>query len=74
MALTSKVRDFQVMVDCVNCGKAHTLFVNSDDYNSFKTGTLMVQHAFPYLGAPERELFISRMCGLCWDQLMEEDV
>jgi len=53
---------------CVVCGKVVALRVDPEDVERWHNGTL-VQDAFPYLDAAERELLISGTCGECWSAL-----
>jgi hypothetical protein len=45
--------------------------VNSDDLQQWKDGEL-IQDAMPYLSADEREILISNICGLCFEQMFGE--
>jgi hypothetical protein len=48
---------------------ANTSFkVEPDDYFAWKDGKL-IQEAFPYLSAGQRELLISNTCEKCWEKL-----
>jgi len=57
---------------CPFCGKRHTVQVHPADYHAWEDGTL-VQEAFPYLSASERELLISGICPTCWDNMFGEE-
>jgi hypothetical protein len=48
------------------------VLVNVDDYNQWQGGKL-VQDAFPYLSADEREILISGTCGPCFDAMFSEE-
>lgn len=48
---------------CPLCGKTTHIAVNGDDYEKWQNGTL-IQRAFPYMSAEEREVLIT---GLCYD-------
>ena len=61
----------KVARQCVKCKNVHILLVNSDDFQRWKDGAL-IQDAMPYLSADERELLISSICGLCFDQMFGE--
>ena len=50
------------------CGRIVTCTVRPEDLVTYESGAL-VQVAFPYLTAAEREMFISRTCGTCWDEM-----
>ena len=66
------MRNLKIDKKCVECGKKFTLEVNQNDYDDWKSGKL-VQKAFPYLKAGERELLISGLCEDCFDKLFEDD-
>ena len=54
--------------DCVWCNKTWAVEVNSADLEEYDKGEL-VQNAFPYLTATERECLISGMCPTCQDKI-----
>ena len=58
---------------CPNCGKICSVQVHEKDLLKWKAG-MLVQNAFPYLTADEREvIFLSGFCNKCWDSLMKPD-
>lgn len=57
---------------CNMCNTKHEIWVEDDDYKSWKNGK-MCQDAFPYLDAGQREILISSICGRCFDLLFEAD-
>ena len=59
---------------CPFCGKEHAVEVSAADFWEWNDGAL-VQDAFPYLSANEREILISGICPTCWDKMFppEED-
>ena len=56
-----------VITRCPFCGRANEVEVNDIDYLDWQDGEL-VQNAFPYLSANEREMLISGICPTCWDK------
>ena len=64
----SKVRDTTILVECGECGKIFDIAVDFEDFLDWKEGEL-VQNAFPYLTANERELLLSQTCGDCCDKM-----
>lgn len=55
------------------CGRTTTATVEGSDLFRFRQGSF-VQDAFPYLTDAEREaLFISGICGVCWDDMFGDD-
>lgn len=61
-----------ITTDCPFCGKTHYIEVKAKDYLAWQDGEL-VQDAFPYLSADEREMLISGICPSCWDGMFSED-
>jgi hypothetical protein len=61
-----------ILKECVHCKVVHLIDVKQDDLIKYKDG-MHVQHAFPYLSASDRELFISNTCEPCWDKMMGEE-
>jgi hypothetical protein len=59
---------FDLMETCRECGETQVINVNADDLYAWRGGKL-IQNAFPYLSADERELMISGVCGKCFDSL-----
>ena len=58
--------------DCVRCGVTHTVMADAIDVAHWEQGAL-IQEALPYLSAGERELFISGICGACFDNMFPPD-
>ena len=58
-------KDVCVVTTCPFCGHSHEVEVNEADYWDWEDGAL-VQDAFPYLSADERELLVSGICPDCW--------
>ncbi len=54
-----------VATHCPFCGCTNGVEVNEKDYLDWQDGAL-VQDAFPYLNASEREMLISGICPTCW--------
>ena len=61
-----------VVTACPFCGHAHEVEVNENDYWDWEDGEL-VQNAFPYLSADEREMLISGIGPTCWDKMFSVD-
>lgn len=58
---------------CVMCGNASVLTVDAEDYQTWKSGTL-IQKAFIHqrLSASERELLMTGTHDACWDKMFKE--
>jgi len=61
-------KEICVVAPCPFCGGATKVEVNEKDYWDWQDGEL-VQVAFPYLSADEREALISGICSTCWDKM-----
>lgn len=64
-----------VKTKCPFCHKYHLVEVDIKDFYAWHDGEKLVQDAFPYLSANEREMLISGICPTCWDKMFppEED-
>ncbi len=57
---------------CPFCGRSNEVEVNENDYWDWQDG-MLVQDAFPYLSADEREMLITGICPTCWDKMFGGD-
>ena len=57
-----------LITKCPQCGAESEIHVNEHDYENYKNGDL-VQNAFPYLSAEDREKLISGVCEKCWAEI-----
>lgn len=60
------MRDMTIVTTCPFCGKENEIEVNSFDYLAWEAGEL-IQNAFPYLTAEEREMINTGICDKCWN-------
>lgn len=60
-------KEVTIITACPFCGRANEIEVNEADYWDWQDGEL-VQNAFPYLSADEREMLISGICPTCWEK------
>jgi hypothetical protein len=58
---------------CVVCKEVSFLDVSKNDWLAWRRGTALVQHAFPYLSAGQRELLVSGVCGKCFDDMFGDE-
>ena len=71
VAYTNKNADIIVITCiCPFCGQEEEVPVYAEDYADWENGKL-IQDAFPYLSANQRELLISGICPKCWDRMFE---
>ena len=62
-----------VTPDCPFCNKAGVkLRVNATDWERYNGG-MMIQQAFPYLSADERELLKTGICNPCWTEIFSSE-
>lgn len=67
-----KTRNAHVEIICPCCRRTQSIAVNFTDFMEWQKGAL-VQEAFPYLNANEREAFITGICPNCWEKLFSEE-
>ena len=60
-------RDVIIDKSCPLCKKESTVSVTQESLKEYANGAL-IQNAFPYLDANERELIMTGICGICWDK------
>jgi hypothetical protein len=61
-----------VAIQCKICKEDQVIRISEADLKKWQDGEL-VQNAFPYLSADQRELFITGFCGKCYDNLFKEE-
>ena len=54
---------------CPFCNKSHTVKINDSDLCKYKFGKVLIQDAFPYLDAHEREIVKTGICPSCWNDM-----
>lgn len=64
-------KEVTIVTACPFCGHANEIAVNEADYWDWQDGAL-VQDAFPYLSADEREMLISGICPTCWEETFRD--
>ncbi len=55
-------------ITCPMCNSTHIISVDTDGLKAYENGAL-VQQAFPNLDTYAREMIISGICPLCWDEM-----
>lgn len=64
---------YHVTHPCVSCGHVTKGEIQASDLFQWRQG-MAPQHAFPYLSSAQSEaLFMSGICGFCWDNLYGHD-
>ena len=62
-------------IQCPMCGKTSTIKLDAKKTKLFGAGMkaykngALIQNAFPFLTADERELLISGICSKCWSAM-----
>lgn len=64
-------KEVEMFCSCRWCGKGASIWVNEDDFWNFEEGEL-VQRAFPYLTAEEREMILG-MCEECSKKMFPDE-
>lgn len=66
-----------IVEDCKICGKSVTISLTPDQYiryEMWKSGKIThIQDALPDVPADQREMFISGVCGECWNDLFGDE-
>ena len=57
---------------CPFCNKRQVLKINNKDLMDWKMGKL-IQDAFPYLNANEREVLKTGICPSCWNDMFPKE-
>lgn len=65
-------KEVTIITTCPMCRRANEIPVNESDYWDWWDGAL-VQNAFPYLSADEREMLITGICPTCWEKTFGGD-
>lgn len=58
---------------CRMCNKDYALKVKTEDHTDYVSNGKLIQLAFPYLSAGERELIISGICDTCFTDIFKDD-
>ena len=58
---------------CRMCNKDYALKVKTEDHTDYVSNGKLIQLAFPYLSAGERELIISGICDTCFTDMFKDD-
>lgn len=66
-------KEVTIITECPICHHANEVMVNEEDYFAWAFDDELVQNAFPYLSADEREMLVSGICPKCWAQTFGED-
>lgn len=61
--------------ECVYCRAQVDIKVRKKDADEFYNSKRrrLIQHIFPYLTEGDREMFISGICPVCWDEMFAKE-
>lgn len=62
-----------VKYTCKKCGKVYEFPVFVDDLEKYTKRQEHIQYALPYVSSGYRELMISHICPICWNEIMKSD-
>lgn len=62
-----------VKITCQSCGEVHTFNVDENALTRFAKGEIHIQDAFPDMDPGDREMFLSGLCGKCYDELFKDE-
>lgn len=62
-----------VKYTCKKCGKVYEFPVFVDDLEKYTKRQEYIQYALPYISSGYRELMISHICPICWNEIMKSD-
>ena len=72
MEKSDLILDYTIHVPCVECHNKFDLQITKKDFDKYMPHQEPIQKIFWYLTADERELLISRMCGVCYDHMFSK--
>lgn len=61
-----------IATSCPFCHEVSLIEVNEEDFDRWEEGKL-VQDAFPYLSASDREKLITGICPECWEHMFPKE-
>jgi hypothetical protein len=62
-----------LVIKCKLCDETHKLEVQTSDWIKYRDGVELIQNAFHYLSAGERELILSGICDTCFNDIMKDN-
>lgn len=60
------------LLSCRHCSHKEEVRIERVDFERYFSGVLL-QNAFPYLSASQRELMKTQICGTCWKKFFPEE-
>jgi hypothetical protein len=65
--------DYTLKLTCVGCNQEVLIRVKGKEMFELQTSSKLIQNILPNHTPDEREMFISQICGVCWQELVQED-
>lgn len=62
----------QIIIECKECKVNYEFILTKDQFDKVKSGEGYILDILPNLTPDERELFISGICGTCFDKIFGE--
>lgn len=62
-----------VICHCPFCGERNIVTVKAEDYYRWKDEGELIQNAFPYLSADDRERIKTGICPACWEKMFPSE-
>lgn len=59
-------------IKCRSCNETHWVDVTKDQLDKYNNKQGLIQDIFPELTPDLRELFVSKTCGDCWDEMFND--
>ena len=63
----------KVKIQCCECGRYFDFEITDEQYNDLLENKKNIQNIFPDMEPEYRELFITRICPECWDEMFPYD-
>jgi hypothetical protein len=63
----------ELILTCAKCGKEFTIEATDEQFKMLQSHAYHIQDIFPEVSPDIRELFISGICGECFDDLFKDE-
>lgn len=63
----------EIHINCTECGGEFIIPCTKEQAHDLRTRSKCIQNIFPDVSADMRELFLSGMCGKCFDEMFGLD-
>jgi hypothetical protein len=62
-----------IILACTKCGKEYTIEATDKQLKMLHSGEYHIQDIFPDISPDIREIFISGICGKCFDEIFKDE-